>query len=30
MFGRNMWLRPLDQAIALVQQVHQIMAKHPR
>jgi class I fructose-bisphosphate aldolase len=30
MFGRNMWLRPLDQAIALVRQVHQIMAKHPR
>ena len=30
MFGRNMWLRPLDQAIGLVKQVHQIMAKYPR
>jgi class I fructose-bisphosphate aldolase len=30
MFGRNMWLRPLDQAIALVKQVHTIMAKYPR
>jgi class I fructose-bisphosphate aldolase len=30
MFGRNMWLRPLDQAVALVKQVHTIMAKYPR
>lgn len=30
MFGRNMWLRPLDQAVALVQEVHKIMARHPR
>jgi fructose-bisphosphate aldolase, class I len=25
-----MWLRPLDQAIALVREVHRIMAKYPR
>lgn len=30
MFGRNMWLRPFDQAVNLVRQVHGIMAKHPR
>jgi class I fructose-bisphosphate aldolase len=30
MFGRNMWLRPLDQAVALVNEVHKIMAKYPR
>lgn len=30
MFGRNMWLRPFDQALALVRSVHQIMAKYPR
>ncbi len=30
MFGRNMWLRPLDQAVALVNDVHKIMAKYPR
>ena len=30
MFGRNMWLRPLDQALALVREVHRIMVKHPR
>ncbi|MFC5740821.1 class I fructose-bisphosphate aldolase [Dyella tabacisoli] len=30
MFGRNMWLRPLDQAIALTKSVHEIMAKYPR
>jgi class I fructose-bisphosphate aldolase len=30
MFGRNMWLRPLDQALALVREVHRIMVKYPR
>ncbi len=30
MFGRNMWLRPLDQAVALVHEVHKIMARYPR
>jgi class I fructose-bisphosphate aldolase len=30
MFGRNMWLRPFDQALALTRQVHDIMAKYPR
>jgi class I fructose-bisphosphate aldolase len=30
MFGRNMWLRPFDQAVALTRQVHEIMQKHPR
>jgi class I fructose-bisphosphate aldolase len=26
MFGRNMWLRPFDRAVALTRQVHRIMA----
>jgi len=26
MFGRNMWLRPYDQALSLTQRVHQLMA----
>lgn len=30
MFGRNMWLRPFEQALALVRSVHGIMAKYPR
>jgi class I fructose-bisphosphate aldolase len=30
MFGRNMWLRPFDQAVALSCAVHKIMAKYPR
>jgi len=30
MFGRNMWLRPFDQAVNLVRRVHDIMAQHPR
>jgi len=30
MFGRNMWLRPFDQAVALTRQVHDIMARYPR
>ena len=30
MFGRNMWLRPFDQAVALTRAVHEIMARYPR
>ena len=30
MFGRNMWLRPFDQAVTLTRAVHDIMAKYPR
>ncbi|WP_199096207.1 fructose-bisphosphate aldolase [Dyella sp. ASV21] len=30
MFGRNMWLRPFEQAVALTRQVHDIMARYPR
>lgn len=30
MFGRNMWLRPFDQAVALTRQVHDIMTRYPR
>jgi len=30
MFGRNMWLRPFEQAVALTRAVHEIMAKYPR
>ena len=30
MFGRNMWLRPFDEALALTRQVHAILARHPR
>jgi len=30
MFGRNMWLRRFDKALALSRQVHTIMARHPR
>jgi class I fructose-bisphosphate aldolase len=30
MFGRNMWLRPPDQALALTRKVHGILARHPR
>jgi class I fructose-bisphosphate aldolase len=30
MFGRNMWLRPFDQALALTRAVHEIMARYPR
>jgi class I fructose-bisphosphate aldolase len=29
MFGRNMWLRPFDEAVALSRSVHKIMAKYP-
>lgn len=30
MFGRNMWLRPFDQAVALTRQVHEIMKRYGR
>ena len=30
MFGRNMWLRPFEQAVALTRQVHEIMKRYPR
>jgi class I fructose-bisphosphate aldolase len=30
MFGRNMWLRPFDQAVALTRQAHRILARFPR
>lgn len=30
MFGRNMWLRPFDEAVALTRQVHAILQKHAR
>ena len=30
MFGRNMWLRSFDQALALTRQVHRILGRHPR
>ena len=30
MFGRNMWLRPMDQALALTRRVHAVLARHPR
>jgi len=30
MFGRNMWLRPLDDALALTRRVHNILARHAR
>jgi class I fructose-bisphosphate aldolase len=30
MFGRNMWLRPFDQAVALTRAVHDIMKRYPR
>lgn len=29
MFGRNMWLRPFDEAIALTRQVRRIMSRYP-
>ena len=29
MFGRNMWLRTFDRAVALTRQVHRILGKHP-
>jgi class I fructose-bisphosphate aldolase len=30
MFGRNMWLRPFDQAVALTRQAHRILGRHGR
>ena len=30
MFGRNMWLRPMDQALALTRKVHALLGRHPR
>jgi fructose-bisphosphate aldolase, class I len=30
MFGRNMWLRPFDEALALTREVRAILAQHPR
>ncbi len=30
MFGRNMWLRPFDRAVALSRRVHEVMARHGR
>ena len=30
MFGRNMWLRPFDEAVALTRQAHRVLARHPR
>jgi class I fructose-bisphosphate aldolase len=30
MFGRNMWLRGLDEALALTRRVHAILARCPR
>ncbi len=30
MFGRNMWLRPMDQALALTRRVHALLSRYPR
>jgi class I fructose-bisphosphate aldolase len=30
MFGRNMWLRDLDSALALTRRVHRILSRFPR
>jgi class I fructose-bisphosphate aldolase len=30
MFGRNMWLRPMDQALALTRRVHALLSRFPR
>jgi fructose-bisphosphate aldolase, class I len=30
MFGRNMWLRPFAEAVALTRQAHRILGRHPR
>ena len=30
MFGRNMWLRPMDQALALTARVRALLARYPR
>lgn len=30
MFGRNMWLRPMDEALALTRRVRQVLGRYPR
>jgi class I fructose-bisphosphate aldolase len=30
MFGRNMWLRPMDEALALTRRVRALLGRHPR
>jgi class I fructose-bisphosphate aldolase len=30
MFGRNMWLRPMDEALALTRRVRALLRRHPR
>jgi class I fructose-bisphosphate aldolase len=30
MFGRNLWLRPMDEALGLTRRVHAILSRHPR
>jgi class I fructose-bisphosphate aldolase len=30
MFGRNMWLRPMDEALALTRRVRALLQRHPR
>ncbi len=30
MFGRNMWLRPMDEALALTRKVRALLRRHPR
>jgi len=30
MFGRNMWLRPMPQALALTRKVHAVLSRYPR
>jgi class I fructose-bisphosphate aldolase len=30
MFGRNMWLRPMDRALALTRRVHSLLSRYPR
>jgi class I fructose-bisphosphate aldolase len=30
MFGRNMWLRSFENALALTRKVHRILARYPR
>jgi len=30
MFGRNMWLRPMDEALALTRRVYALLSRFPR
>jgi class I fructose-bisphosphate aldolase len=30
MFGRNMWLRPMDEALALTRKVRSVLDRYPR